>query len=535
VQTARRCINSGIPLDFLEIRPTSKIPENSKTFNDHESQCTPKLEEWLSQGKIQKWVDGPFKDEQPQGYVPLHAVVKPEKTRVVAGAHKEINPILPHYPFKMSNITTIEDIVAYDCLLFKLDISDCFMSWTMDPQAQRHLAFRWRGEIYYFVCMPFGLSCAPYFNDLMMRVICTQIAKHGIRHCNYVDDFILARLAGERDRREDEIVKEIFRSLGINNNNKKQSKAWSTREVFLGFALDSTAGTTRCTKEKRAKLLVTVKTMRHQKSTTIEDLMTFTGRLVHVSTCFPYSKLFYLSLFTVQCRFRRARNKSRARVRLQFEALKDLEIWEDILTTRNGTRLWYDLPRREVQVTSDASMQGYGFYVSNVTEQDELGLTPCLQQTGGYAASYLPEHDCDSKKGAIAWGEMIAMVHAFVIMAPQFSNQRMVFETDNLGNVDALNHEKAANVYIRHAFRIMFMIAAKLNIDIRSIHIKGEENVFADWLSRPDLHNYDTIYTHGDFTSNVTHINSSDLQRLLERNTHLETFGLNQLLPNYLC
>jgi hypothetical protein len=135
--------------------------------------------------------------------------------------------------------------------MFKLDIQDAFLSWRMSEDAQKHLAFHWNGELWYFTAMPFGLSSGPFWNDLMMRVLCAKIKEIGIRHSQYCDDIILIILAGMGTGLEHEQVKAIFRSLGINNNEKKQSVAWAKQADYLGYTLDSSLCCTLCTEGRR--------------------------------------------------------------------------------------------------------------------------------------------------------------------------------------------------------------------------------------------------------------------------------------------
>lgn len=494
------------------------------------------MEEWLAKGKIRKWADGPFHGEHPAGYIPLHAVIKPDKARVVGGAHRQINPRLPPYPFTMSTIEDVEKLLSQGCLLYKLDISDCFMSWQMHPDAQRHLAFQWKDEIYYFVCMPFGLSCAPYFNDLMMRVICAQIKILRILHSNYVDDFILIRLAGQGSGNEHEQVKAIFRSLGINNNFKKESTQWSTQEEYIGYTLDSNTCTTRCTEKRRLQLLEKVVEFLHRHTTRLSDLVSFTGRLVFASTCFPGSKTFYNSLFRFQCKYLHA--SPTTYVRLPIEVRRDLEIWQTILSTWNNRRVWTEPPRVTIQVTSDASFDGYGFYISEAPARIQSRLPRCLQDMNGCGATYSNhptcDHACTPAKGGIGWGEMLAIIHAFILIAPSCRNQRVMFETDNESNVGMITSQRSTNAYLRHLLRIIYVCAARYNIHIQAKHIAGDVNHVADWLSRPSKHTNSNVYHDDNLTIDVTYTNSLDLEALLKQTKCLETNQLNCIVPNYL-
>jgi hypothetical protein len=530
-ERARKCILTGIPLDFQSPRPTSHIPQNTKAFTDHQKLCEPKLQAWAKQGKIRRWSEGPFKGTKPLGYVPLHAVIKPEKVRVVVGAHVEINPLLPEYPFVMSTIGHVEKLVEPNCLMFKLDIQDAFLSWRMSEDAQKHLAFHWNGEIWYFTAMPFGLSSGPFWNDLMMRVLCAKIKEIGIRHSQYCDDIILIILAGMGTGLEHEQVKAIFRSLGINNNEKKQSVAWAKQANYLGYTLDSLLCCTLCTEGRRQQLLETVREIQKKRTCTLATIVTLTGRLAFASSCFPASKQFYNSLFRYLSRFRHARNTSKVFVRPPLEITRDLGIWELILTSWNGRRKWLQTERQTVQITSDASLTGYGFFIAKTPPNKILrrGLT----KFEACAVAYATEHICSKENGAIQWGELLAIAHAFVACAEQLRGSRVIFETDNLSNVGAILSQRSTNIFLRHLLRIIYFRAAQCDIDIRAIHIPGEKNVFADWLSRPDIHKYAKTFKHEGERIPIHHIFSEDMETHLAHSHELEAHGLTSIIPNY--
>lgn len=526
---ARECICDGIPLEFETPRCSSSGPvRNTRSFIENEKLCEPKLLLWEKHGKIRKWAAGPYASESPVGFVPLHAVVKTDSTRTVIGAHVEINPALKPRPFRMSSVASAEALMQPGCMLYKLDVSDAFLSWRLHPEAQRHLAFTWRGEVWYFTCLPFGLKCAPFFCDLMMRVLCSTFVNLNVLYVQYCDDILLIRLLGMGDGLEHERVKASFRSLGVNNNIKKESAAWSTQVDFLGFTLDSEASVTLCTESRRLLLLEHIVALRKSGSILRDRLMTLTGRLVFVSHCFPASKPFYNSLFKLIHGFRSARKNPF--LRLSMVAKDDLDIWILILSTWNGRRAWFPMPRQEVMITSDASFDGYGFFVSYAPLDLWERFPPHLLPGNACAAFYSPGEECTDLRGGINWGEMVAIVHAFVGIASVCRGQRVVFQTDNLSNVFALKSQRSVNGALNHLLRIIYFVAAQFNVDIASIHIAGVDNHFADWLSRPSDHLHALSHTYESQIYDIHHIFSSNLVFPTELHQALDKFNLTSLV-----
>ena len=43
-----------------------------------------------------------------------------------------------------------------------IDLKDAYFAVLISEPDRKYLRFRWRGKVYQFNCLPFGLSCAPW-------------------------------------------------------------------------------------------------------------------------------------------------------------------------------------------------------------------------------------------------------------------------------------------------------------------------------------------------------------------------------------
>ena len=53
---------------------------------------------------------------------------------------------------------------------------------------RRYLKFIWDGQLFHFVCVPFGLSSAPKLFTMLLRPIFASFGQQSIRCSYYIDD-----------------------------------------------------------------------------------------------------------------------------------------------------------------------------------------------------------------------------------------------------------------------------------------------------------------------------------------------------------
>jgi len=76
---------------------------------------------------------------------------------------KQLNNFLEPVHFKMEHLLTILPLLEQGSLMTSLDLKDAYFSLPMAKSVRKYLRFSWRGRLYEFQCLCFGLSPAPYF------------------------------------------------------------------------------------------------------------------------------------------------------------------------------------------------------------------------------------------------------------------------------------------------------------------------------------------------------------------------------------
>ena len=91
---------------------------------------------------------------------------------------------------------------------------------------------------------------------------------------------------------------------------------------------------------------------------------------------------------------------------------------------------------------------------------------------------------------SINYLELVAIYLAVSRFAVQWSDQHVVCYTDNMQAMAAVNRGTSVSKNSICIIRQMFWICAHYNIYLSALHIAGEVNLLADWLSRAGIRGF---------------------------------------------
>ena len=77
---------------------------------------------------------------------------------------------------------------------------------------------------------------------------------------------------------------------------------------------------------------------------------------------------------------------------------------------------------------------------------------------------------------------------AAAIFGHQWRNQLVEFKVDNMAVVHVLNNTYSKDLHLMHLIRVLVFLASHYDFWFSTSHIEGKDNIFADALSRNNLH-----------------------------------------------
>ena len=233
------------------------------------------------QSLLEKGAIVPSQDEKDQFISNIFIVPKPNgKVRPVINL-RELNLFVTYEHFKQDTFPVVLDMIQPSDVFTKLDLSDAYFSLPIHPSFQKYLKFRWQGQLYKFVCLPFGLSSAPRVYTKVLKPIYRWFRQQGFRCSYYIDD----SLNMDQDQfvcKENVIsMARVLESLDFNVNKDKSILLPKQRILFFGFILDSVLFKVFLPEEKVEKIIQMAKEIRSNSPVVIRDLASLIGLLIH--------------------------------------------------------------------------------------------------------------------------------------------------------------------------------------------------------------------------------------------------------------
>ena len=72
-----------------------------------------------------------------------------------------------------------------------LDLKDAFLHVPISARVKKFLRFKWKGKLYEWHVLPFGLKCSPRILTYMVAPIIKFLRGRGISLTAYMDDFTI--------------------------------------------------------------------------------------------------------------------------------------------------------------------------------------------------------------------------------------------------------------------------------------------------------------------------------------------------------
>ena len=385
----------------------------------------------------------------------------------------------PH--FRMDTIKDVSNILRPGDFCASIDLKDAYFHLPIHPQSVHLLRFIWKGKIYEFVVLPFGLCTAPFIFTKMTRPIAAFLRAKGIRIIFYLDDILVIASSLQECQLHLKLVMDTLQGAGFIINWKKSSLIPAQRFLFLGLWWDTALEMVSLEERKLLSL--------HRQASLLQSVLHQTCQAVMKLLGFMTAAIPAVPLIRLHCRLlQRSLNsvyKTSSDLRrplpLSQGAQEELT-WVLSLTLEVcQAPIWpKTLEDADLTVATDASNQGWGIYF--------LGR----MESGLWDAS-APLH--------INAKEIMALLIFLQDFLPSVGRpvKTLLWETDSTTALSYILKEGGTHSAPLLALASEILILAKdLDLKIVPVYIPSEENLHADFASRfkslPDLHLHPKIF-----------------------------------------
>jgi site-specific DNA-cytosine methylase len=286
----------------------------------------------------------------------------------------------------------------------KLDMRSGFHQLKLDEQSQQRTAFWWKGELWCYTVLPFGLKNS---SAIYQRVMDTVLGEAGLAGfaAAFIDDVVVWSDTPEEHVQRVRAVLEALQAAGLRAHPDK-SIFMAEGVEYLGHVVSPRGLTPHQARVAAFKQL--------QQPRTKEELKSQLGMLGFYRCYLPH----YSSIADPLRRFLKQDSPSL----LEWDE-ESSGAWEGLIggLTQEGLCLRREDPSRPFVLHTDWSTRGLGAVLSQVDEYGQEGIVACLSRSlNQHEARYTP------------WkGELLGVVWAMKMFKPYLAGRDFTVVTDH--------------------------------------------------------------------------------------------------------
>eukprot|EP00741_Cyanophora_paradoxa_P004488 tig00000806_g4357.t1 len=244
--------------------------------------------------------------------------------------------------------------------MVKYDLRKGYYHIALHPATQRLLTFRWRGRLYVYQALCFGVNVACRVFTKLMRAFAKYWAALGVRLCTYIDDGLFICPSREIAELVSQHLRWLAPQLGLVFSSKSDFTPTQVTE-YLGLEIDTRPGrgVFTVTPKKVAKITALLDEALASPTASVRALQRLAGKLIALRMAFPAARLMTRPIFAALAAAERTGRNPFDPLAVQIDgAVADALNWmRRVLPTRPHHPIWE--PLRFFRLFTDAS--GYGF------------------------------------------------------------------------------------------------------------------------------------------------------------------------------
>ena len=281
-------------------------------------------------------------------------------------------------------------------------------------------------------------------------------ASEGFTIIDYIDDYVGMGVPSVVSSSYIVLI-DLMKRLGLSIGQNKLVPP-ATQVTCLGVLIDTVRGIIAILPEKLCDVTETVHMWLSKDVASKRQLQSILGLLLYVHKCVKPARVFLNRMLEL---LRSAHMRQKIVLTPDFK--RDLRWFAKFLPHYNGTSL-YDHRPVDVTLELDACLTGFGG-----RSGDLVYHLPIVRGFRNWTIVHL---------------EMVNILLAVRLFKRQWSSRKDLIQCDNEAVVSVLKTGRTCDPYLGACARNIWYLAAKADIDLRYIHIKGVNNVVADVLSR---------------------------------------------------
>ena len=366
--------------------------------------------------------------------------------------------------------------------LFKRDLARFFLQIPLDPVEYHRVGFLWRGLIFFFIGLAFGLRHSGLQGQKITDALAWIHRRQGLETSeekqfnviNYSDDLGGCETNLARAQESFGKLKLLMDDLGLEESSKK-AEGPSQQLVYLGVMFDSVAMEMRVPPDKLTEIKSEIRKWSRKTTITKKCLQSLLGKLFWVSRVVRLSRVFMGRL--LQLLRDMATTGDNIKVKLPVEARKDLRWWDRFLDHFNGIQMITEEDPFPLEL-SQLLDKPFQVYAGDATPMGGGGFY------GKQYWSRLLPRKLQDPSIPIHVKEFLILIVSSKLWGEDWTGRAVTLFCDNIAVVDTINHRKPKDAALLSLLREFLFIAVTYKFIPVVRKIGTKENFLADHISR---------------------------------------------------
>ena len=354
-------VNQGLLIEFARQPPTStKIIETHLPMGEKSDFLDTEIQNLLSKKAIEI-VPVSQKSVTEGFYSKVFLVPKPSGDFRMILNLKNLNKYVKVKKFKMESLRSIIHALDGGLWACKIDLQDAYFHIAVRKPHRQYLRFAFRGTVYQFQTLAFGLTSAP---RVFTKVVITLIAflrQKGIQIHAFLDDWLIVNKDRRNLMQDVEYTLTTLKKLGFLVNHKKSMLSPSQIVEYLGAAFHFNQGFATITEDRWTKIQEHVTVFLKSSTVSAHQFLVLLGIM---ASCIDLAPLARLHMRPIQLyllsKWRPGSHDLEKMIQVE-KILKDHLIW---WTKRKnlfrGQSIQQQSSQKQITLTTDASLWGWG-------------------------------------------------------------------------------------------------------------------------------------------------------------------------------
>ena len=191
---------------------------------------------------------------------------------------RPLNQFIPQRHFKMETLKQVCTMINQGDYLTSIDLTDAFMHVLVHQSSRRFLQFTWKGRLFQFRVLPFGMSLSPMVFTKILKPVLRWARRKGIRLTAYLDDLLIVAKDRPTSLLHTRLILHKLTDLGFLVKHSKSSLTPSQSIQHLGFTIHTTDLTLSVPKTKVRDLRREASRLLFSPMCSLRSLASFIGK-----------------------------------------------------------------------------------------------------------------------------------------------------------------------------------------------------------------------------------------------------------------